>query len=188
MKERVLNRLTNFVFCELPIEEDTWPSMEDIEILISLSPHYQALLDVGLPRNHEKNTGRETVDQEIRWLVLQRMRKIEQKWINKKIHDCLGMKELEECIVKEIGTMKMGYNDAISFIKEYYTRLQSSISNTLYYSGQVFSEQELEMMVPHVDAPFFNRDWIIKHYLDQMSRTKPQGYRESVAMIEEGSD
>jgi hypothetical protein len=184
MKRRVFNRFVDYVNCELPIPEGTWPTIEEIETVIKASAHYQALVDVGLPADHEKTTGRKTPEAEVKWSVIQTMRRIEQRWIEKKIHDCLGMKELETCILKEIGEFKMGYSDAMTFIREYYTRLTASISNTLYYSKPVFNREQLEMMVPDVESSFFNRQKIIERYLKEIKGTKPDGHRKAITVLQ----
>lgn len=184
MKRRVLNRFLDYVACELPIVEGRWPSLEEVTEMIEDNPHYRALQDVGLPDGHDKRTGRQTLEHEVQFLALQTIKKIERRWIDDKVHDCLGLKELETIIAEEIGSLRPENSDALTFIQSYYHRLNESISNTLYYSKQVFSRQELEMMVPHVDSPFYKRHLIIEHYLEKMRRAKPEGHREAMEMLD----
>lgn len=170
MKKRVLKRFVNYVRCELPVEEGSWPEMVEVEAMIICSPHYQALADVGLPKNHGSLTGRQTLEEEVQWYTQQTILSIERRWIDKKIHDCLGIKELEACMLKEIGALKPGYSDALTFIKKYYAKLKASISNTLYYAKPVFDRSALALMVPQIESPFFNREQIINNYLKQSGR------------------
>lgn len=183
MKKRVLHRFVDYVKCELPIKDGDWPSHEEISDMLLTSPHFQALKDVGLPDGHAKETGRQSLESEVAYWIIQTMQRVESRWIDRKIHSCMGIKELEECITKEIGPLKEGYSDALTLIQIYYTRLNGSISNTLYYSGQVFGRAELEMMVPRIESPFYHRERIIENYLEQMKRAKPEGFREAVQVL-----
>ena len=185
MKRRVLTRFTDYVRCELPFDEADWPEIDDIEAVILQSPHYRALQDIGLPEDHIKHSGRKTPEDEVQWSVLATTNRIESRWVDRKVHECLGLKELEESMLKEIGPMKAGYSDAMTFMQKYYNKLTSSISNTLYYSKPVFTRDELEIMVPEVESPFFKRDHLINSYIQRMKRSKPDGHREAIKILSE---
>lgn len=177
MKQKVYSDFVDFV-TGIPLKfegnnSNQWPSEHSLDGMIRGSWQFKSLVDIGgLTDQHKKKTGRITLDEEVQYHCLRIMSLLEDRWIRRKVHDCFGIKDLEECILQEIGTIKDGYSDALTFIKKYYQQLNASIFNTLYYSDQVFARNELELMVPNIESPFYDRDQLIEAYLKRMEDTK----------------
>lgn len=178
MKSRMLGELKDFTQSLHFI--DSWPSIDEVYQLISESPQYRAVHDLGLPRS----SGYPSLEHLLSRLTDYTVSRICDEWIEMRLHSCLSLDNLRERFLRESegNAVMRGLNFELrpatveEICKIYYRCLESKVFNTLYQEKQVYKYEELDLMIPSVDAPgYYDRDRIILSYLESMEKLKPRG-------------
>jgi hypothetical protein len=172
---------------------DVWPSVPEIRKQIQATPEYGTLELLGVPQigNWKGLSLTDVVDCFIKRVC----DTIEERWTIRECHKLPAVAEL--MVAHKIATQNCDptsnqyvrnfpegvlppenlifYKDADVFQKWFYNFLQNRISQSLYAEHRVFSLEELDIMVPHVDSPDFSRERIMLRYLEEMETLKPRG-------------
>jgi hypothetical protein len=178
MKSRVFQELKHFL-SSLHFS-DTWPNFEEVQSIVVKSAQYRAVADLGLPdvcefRNLEHLKTRVTN------MIVSR---ICDEWIERQLHLCLPLIELKRRFKRDSGgnavlrgvdfELRPVHEDEICTI--YYQNLESKIFNTLLREEQTYKYEELDILIPSIEAPgYYDRDRIILSYFESIEGIEPQG-------------
>lgn len=143
--ERLKKAATKIHFCW-----GQWPDFDTITQSIISLPEYKAACDLFVV-----DLGREVVA-----LVFDCVERVKHEWVEIALHKCLS---LDEFVVPPL------YGDVIV---QYYEQLQANILCTLLSSAHVYDDEQLELMIPFIKSPFFNRERIKSEYYNQCIRSQ----------------
>lgn len=171
---------------------DVWPRTAQIQMEITESPEYAAVAGLGVPKSGTwKNLSMERILE----LLTQRVcTTIEERWSDDMFHKLPSIEALIEAHIfatQNFTEQKEGqeahlYAPVGAFVQTFYKRLESRIGATLYAEKQVYSLEELEGLIPHVDSPNFSRERVMLDYMMEMEKLKPRGeeWRKDMAMLQ----
>jgi hypothetical protein len=158
MQEIVLRRL-RLVLESQSLSQSSWLSAPElIEVMIG-SPEYKAACDVHLDR--------QLLAAEVVSTIERYMKNREQTWLNEtlQLHHYFSIDELEKHLKRTCGgAVPQFYSDAMTLIQAYYVNLEAKILHTLLSAEYSFDDHGLELLIPHVDSPFYNRQRMKQNY------------------------
>lgn len=164
MQELVVKRFDSFCHrLALNITyENGWPECSELLNTMVHSGEFIGLREIGLPRDHP----RVSIKDELQYQIQRIMKEIEQLWISSVIHECLSQEQLEQRMAKDCGgVIPRGYSDALSLITEYYRQLEERVFLTLCSGIVDYDDEQLEVLIPHVDSEFYSRERVKQTYL-----------------------
>jgi hypothetical protein len=139
-----------------------WPTYGEFVERIEMLSEYQAAVDVRVPE----------LNCQIDAIVKQQIGCIPKLWLEETVHECLSLDELQCRLVADSGGgVPEGYLDAMTIFECYYKlllqRIQSAINDVEFED-----DYELEIMIPLVKSPFFDRNKIKDTYYTQLELKK----------------
>ncbi len=149
MQELALKRLQSV---DISGSFEWWPTQDILIERILKTPEYYAARDL-----HVDNLPHIIVE-----VVKHHIFVIQNKWMETALHKCLSFDEAKKSIAKccENGVVPDGYISSSQLVIDYYMNLERKIYETLIEAGTTFDDYELEIMIPFIHSPFFDRERI----------------------------
>jgi len=139
-----------------------WPSYTQLVEQTILLPEYQAAVDVRV----------QNLAAHVKGIIKEQIGCIPMLWLEETVHECLSMDDLQSRLAADSGGgLPDGYLDALSILECYYKLLQQRIQAALN-DVEVTEDYELEIMIPLVKSPFFDRNKIKQAYYARLELKK----------------
>jgi len=175
---------------------DVWPSVPSIRKQIESTPEYAIVQSLGVPQ--QGNWRGLPLNDIVNILIKRVCSSIEERWAIRECHKLPADAELlaahslaaRECAFDDGSNQYVPYYpagvlpaaepskfylDSGEFSQWFYAFLQARITASLYADPKLYSLEELESLIPHVDSLQYSRIGIMLRYLQDMEALKPRG-------------